>query len=74
MHQKKMELKKFKDFKPSSQVVEKHEANGTMIEVKKLANDHFVVSIDGLTVEQFKTLDAAQEAAADAIEAMGLEE
>ena len=69
-----MELKKFKDFKPSSQVVEKHEASGSMIEVKKLAVDRFVVSIDGLSVEQFKTLEAAQEAASDAIEAMGLEQ
>lgn len=69
-----MELKKFKDFKPNGQVVEKHDANGSMIEVKKLANDRFVVSINGLTVEQFKTLSAAQEAASDAIEAMGLKE
>lgn len=69
-----MELKKFKDFKTNNQVVEKHEVNGKMIEVKKLASDQFVVSIDGLTVEQFKTLGAAKEAASDAIEAMGLEE
>lgn len=62
-----MELKKFKEYRTTSKL---YEASGdTKVEVKKTAG-FFVVCINGLEVEQFKTKDAADEAAKDAIEAM----
>ena len=62
-----MELKKFKQFRSISEV---YEVDGnTKVEVKKTSG-FFVVHINGLEVEYFKTKEAADEAAQDAIEAM----
>lgn len=69
-----MELKKFKDFKPSGEVLEKYEASGTKVEVKKTSSGLFAVCINGLEVEYFRTKPAADEAAEDAIEAMESDE
>lgn len=64
-----MELKKFKDFRKFSGLLESHSSNGSCVEVKK-TNGLFAVSIDGIDVETFRTKAAADEAAKDAIEAM----
>lgn len=70
-----MELKKFKDFKLTSEVLEKYEAgNGAKVEVKKTSSGLFAVCIEGLEVEYFRTKTAANEAADDAIEALGNDE
>lgn len=62
-----MELKKFKEFRSISEV---YTADGdTKVEVKKTSG-FFVVCINGLEVEYFRTKEAADEAAQDAIEAM----
>lgn len=72
-HQKKMELKKFKQFRVSS-IAEKYTTDdGTTVEVKKI-RDFFVVHINGLEVEYFRTKEAADEAAKEAIEAMESDE
>lgn len=65
-----MELKKFKDFKPTSTILEKYEAGSAKVEVKKTSSGLFVVCINGLEVDFFRTKSAADEAAEDAIEAM----
>lgn len=62
-----MELKKFKEFRTISK--SSNTDSGIIVEVKK-TNDYFVVCINGLKVESFKTKEAAEEAAEDAIEAM----
>lgn len=62
-----MELKKFKEYRTTSELYES--SGDTKVEVKKTAG-FFVVCINGLEVEYFKTKDAADEAAKDAIEAM----
>jgi hypothetical protein len=68
-----MELKKFKELRFSS-ILEKYTTkNGTTVEVKK-TSDSFVVHINGLEVEYFKTKAAADEAAKEAIEAMESDE
>jgi hypothetical protein len=65
-----MELKKFKQFRTISELVEEYETDSkTKVEVRKAAG-LFAVCINGLEVEYFKTKEAAQEAAQDAIEAM----
>ena len=70
-----MELKKFKDFKPVGEVLEKYETDGgTKVEVKKTNHGLFAVCINGLEVEYFRTKDAADDAAEDAIEAMESDE
>ena len=69
-----MELKKFKDFKPTSSVLEKYETGSTKVEVKKNSSGLFAVCINGLEVEFFRTKDAADEAAEDALEALESEE
>lgn len=62
-----MGLKKFKEFRSISEV---YQADGeTKVEVKRTSG-FFVVCINGLEVEYFKTKEAADEAAKDAIEAM----
>ena len=67
-----MELKKFKDFKVTSEVLEKYETgNNTKVEVKKTSSGLFAVCIEGIEVEFFRTKEAASEAAEDAIEAIG---
>ena len=67
-----MELKKFKDFKLTSEILETYDAgNGTKVEVKKTSSGLFAVCIEGLEVEHFRTKEAANEAAEDAIEAIG---
>lgn len=63
-----MELKKFKEFRITS-LSEKTTSDNTKVEVKK-AGDLFAVCINGLEVEYFKTKEAANDAADDAIEAM----
>jgi hypothetical protein len=65
-----MVLKKFKDFKPASEVLEEYEAGGAKVEVKKTSSGLFAVCINGLEVDFFRTKAAADEAAEDAIEAM----
>lgn len=69
-----MELKKFKDFKSTSFVLEKYESSGAKVEVKKNSSGLFVVCINGLEVEFFRTKEAANEAAEDAIEALESEQ
>lgn len=69
-----MELKKFKDFKPTSEVLERYEAGGSKVEVKKTSSGLFAVCINDLEVEYFRTKAAADEAAEDAIEAMESDE
>ena len=62
-----MGLKKFKEFRSISEV---YQADGeAKVEVKR-SSGFFVVCINGLEVEYFKTKEAADEAAKDAIEAM----
>lgn len=67
-----MELKKFKEFRITS-LSEKTTGDNTKVEVKK-TGDLFVVCIGDLVVEYFKTKEAANEAAEDAIEALGNDE
>lgn len=62
-----MALKKFKEFRSISEVYQAD--SDTKVEVKK-ASGFFVVCINGLEVEYFRTKEAADEAAQDAIEAM----
>lgn len=62
-----MGLKKFKEFRSISEVYEA--GSDTKVEVKKTSG-FFVVCINGLEVEYFRTKEAADEAAQDAIEAM----
>ena len=64
-----MELKKFKQFRTTSLVEEYETGSETTVTVKK-AGDLFAVCINGLEVEYFKTKEAADEAAQDAVEAM----
>lgn len=65
-----MELKKFKQFRTTSELIEKYETGSeTTVTVKK-TGDLFAVCINGLEVEYFKTKEAADEAAQDAVEAM----
>lgn len=69
-----MELKKFKQFRSISELVEAYDTDGkTKVAVKK-TGDSFAVCINDLEVEYFKTKEAAQEAAHDAVEAMREEE
>lgn len=67
-----MELKKFKEFRTTS-ISERVAGSDTKVEVKK-TGDLFVVCINGLEVDYFKTKAAADEAAEDAIEAMESDE
>ena len=67
-----MELKKFKEFRIAS-LVEKTTSDNVKVEVKK-TGDLFAVCIDNMVVEYFKTKEAANEAADDAIEALGNDE
>ena len=67
-----MELKKFKEFRIAG-LVEKTISDSTKVEVKK-TGDLFAVCIGGMVVETFKTKEAANEAAEDAIEALGNDE
>lgn len=67
-----MELKKFKEFRITS-LSEKTTSDSTKVEVKK-TGDLFAVCIGDLVVEYFKTKEAANEAAEDAIEALGNDE
>jgi hypothetical protein len=62
-----MNQKKFKDLRVA--VVEKYSDSDTKVEVKK-SSGHFVVCINDLEVEYFRTKAAADDAAKDAIEAM----
>jgi hypothetical protein len=66
-----MELKKFKEFRPStSEILEQYRTSqGNKVEIKKIS-DSFAVCIDGLQVEHFKSKEAALEAADDAIDAI----
>lgn len=66
-----MELKKFKEYRTTSELYES--SSTTKVEVKK-TGDLFAVCINGLEVEYFKTKEAANEAAQDAVEAMREEE
>jgi hypothetical protein len=67
-----MELKKFKQFRTTSELIETTSSE-TKVEVKK-TGDLFAVCINGLEVEYFKTKEAANEAAQDAVEAMESDE
>ena len=70
-----MELKKFKKIRSSlgeTLATWNVSDDKYKIEVVKI-NDHFVVYMNGVLLESFKTIDAAKEAALDAADSLGNE-
>lgn len=68
-----MELKKFKQFRDISELVETYTTESVKVEIKKI-NGLFVVCMNGIQLESFRTKEAAEEAADDAVESLGNEE
>lgn len=68
-----MELKKFKEFRDISEVVKSHITESLKVEIIKV-NGLFVVCMNGIQLESFRTKEAAEEAAEDAVESLGNEE
>lgn len=66
-----MELKKFKQIRDISEVV--HITESVKVEIKKI-NGLFVVCMNDIQLESFRTKEAAEEAAEDAVESLGNEE
>lgn len=66
-----MELKKFKQIRDISEVV--HITESVKVEIKKI-NGLFVVCMNDIQLESFRTKEAAKEAAEDAVESLGNEE
>lgn len=64
-----MDQKKFKSLREAS-LFEYKTSDGTKVDVKQTTNGLFAVTINDLEVEYFRTKQAADEAAQDAIEAM----
>ncbi len=63
-----MELKRFKNFR--SNVINTYVAENGRVQVKMI-KDSYVVCINDIQVEEFLTLEAAEEVASIAVESLG---